>query len=1671
MPTTSSVPVDLVILMDTSVSMKDEAVALSAAASAAIDLAKGSCPSDLRVTWLGLEGVWKGTHFNNTVHKYLNKVAHVAPGDLLSRKKGELAGGGAQEDGARNIEDVTMHFDWREGAARAIFYLTDEALDAGGDRVTPSQTTAADKAIATAKAGGVTLHTYFGTTKSRFKAGLHKEFARVANATGGQAFTDKDSIGGFAAVLEKIICASQVVKEPETQSATTGFPAPVPTFFSTGVDNNGKPLAAELPDPHYTITDTADASGTPASVVVSDPEGLGWNGNTATSGWISTGSGGGEGTVGASLYYAITFDLTGFDPATAQIVGSIAADDSAIARLNGTQVATSPAGGYEAFTALSITTGFVAGSNTLTIEVVNGNGLTGLQLSAAATAVPVAASAPAVTAGTPVTPQPIDPTPDNIGASVPEAPMIHIEEPVLIAPEMPDIVGPGGMYNPGKTPSGDTPGNAQGSSTGEVKPITTFFSTGVDNAGIPLAAGFADPHWTLTGVFGGPRAFRVTNPSGLGWCGNTSTSSWISADANSGNGTAGIYLYTLVFDLSGFDPATAQISGTLSVDDTATIRLNGATIDAPAYSYGSLTPLSITSGFVAGSNTLTIEVMSIGGPAGLQISATATAKVADVTQPAAIGGTPATPQPIDPTPDNMGASVPEAPMIRIEETVAIAEETPGIIVGPGTMYKPDNAPSTDISTGEVKPVSTFFSTGVDNAGIPLAAGFADPHWTLTGVFGGPRAFRVTNPSGLGWCGNTSTSSWISADANSGNGTAGIYLYTLVFDLSGFDPATAQISGTLSVDDTATIRLNGATIDAPAYSYGSLTPLSITSGFVAGSNTLTIEVMSIGGPAGLQISATATATTIGGSAPGVTAVGTGLVAPELPSVAPPTQPDVALPVTPSNAIVETPVTPATPATPAATSQGSGYIDGLYVFHQGDNDNTQLWCSVFTGSGWLIDKRTPNVSLNFSPSAVMYQGYLYVFYANAGLWYIVHDGDMWGGSQQVANVSISDAPCAVEFNGLLYVFHQGGGNNTQLWYSTFDGSTWSADTQVPNVGLNFSPSAVVFQNKLYVFHEGNGLWLNVFDGTSWTGDTQLVNYGVSYAPCAVEYNGKLYEFHQGGAINNELWYSVFDGSAWGAYTRVPGATISFGPNAVVSVADGKLYIFHEGGGNDNALWYSVFDGASWSSGTQAGSAAVAQAQVVYEDNFDSGASKGTADALINAGSPENSLVIKATSGDIFANTIPADASGSGYFLFSGTYTEINTDGNALYISPAFAVTPNTDYMVSFSLTNAFDINIAQIQPQINGVALGAGVSAVGTYATNGWQTFSFAYNSGAATSAVLSLHDLVMTGIGNDVGVDNILVVSVPGAAATQTGDTHVVNMGISHAPSAVYISAFIMEENAITVSSSVTVVETGLVEPAKPAIAVEPPATPIEPPANVVVGTPDVIVGTPVAPPVVAPPAPAPAMVRERIFIIWDPVTAAAPAAAGTVSDARGPIRANLTTTGTAQGDSVGFIGASRQAVTFPSNSAQFSNFYGGKATTEVYGINLPGTNDFIGMTTATNDSTWTLTFAQEIEDPIFYIYATDVRLYTFQNATPVVLTGLNLVAAGNTVGNNHQDPYYDFVTDPSLGSPTGSAFGSFLLPGRYTSLTWQRSLGAGALILIDRNMLAVSVLTDPRVVG
>ncbi|MGK7895668.1 MAG: hypothetical protein AB4372_19145 [Xenococcus sp. (in: cyanobacteria)] len=210
---TNNIPsVDLVIVIDTSPSIKDEAQALSRAADAAINKAQSICPSNLRVTWLGIEGIWKGTKFNRTIRNYLTKECNIPQSSLKGRKRGILKSAGAQEDGARAIEDISDYFNWRENAVKAIFYLGDEALEGGGAKTEADDIAAADLALGKATAVGVTIHTYFGTSKSKYREGIAAEYQRLATETGGQFFSKQDNLKDFSAILEKVICGSRSAK-------------------------------------------------------------------------------------------------------------------------------------------------------------------------------------------------------------------------------------------------------------------------------------------------------------------------------------------------------------------------------------------------------------------------------------------------------------------------------------------------------------------------------------------------------------------------------------------------------------------------------------------------------------------------------------------------------------------------------------------------------------------------------------------------------------------------------------------------------------------------------------------------------------------------------------------------------------------------------------------------------------------------------------------------------------------------------------------------------------------------------------------------------------------------------------------------------------------------------------------------------------------------------------------------------------------------------------------------------------------------------------------------------------------------------------------------------------------------------------------------------------------
>ncbi len=186
----------------------------------------------------------------------------------------------------------------------------------------------------------------------------------------------------------------------------------------------------------------------------------------------------------------------------------------------------------------------------------------------------------------------------------------------------------------------------------------TIFNTGLDSSSALLAPGSVDPHWTITfssGIFPGPDAFVPDDDSGFPfspgfWFDNGPASQWIAPalDEELGvdmeYGFDALYIYSATFDLTGFIPSTASLSGLWASDNqTLLILLNMSDTGIPpncADSIADLTcfsmfhPFSITSGFVDGVNTLDFVVLNGFGPSGLRVEIEGTAS--PVPEPASL---------------------------------------------------------------------------------------------------------------------------------------------------------------------------------------------------------------------------------------------------------------------------------------------------------------------------------------------------------------------------------------------------------------------------------------------------------------------------------------------------------------------------------------------------------------------------------------------------------------------------------------------------------------------------------------------------------------------------------------------------------------------------------------------------------------------------------------------------------------------------------------------------------------------------------------------------------------------------------------------------------------------------------------------------------------------------
>ncbi len=157
--------------------------------------------------------------------------------------------------------------------------------------------------------------------------------------------------------------------------------------------------------------------------------------------------------------------------------------------------------------------------------------------------------------------------------------------------------------------------------------IETLFSTGLDDQGVPLSPGSLDPHWKAKAT-GAPLVVMAPHPA---WLANDAASQWVGFQAD-GTASVAAATFTLAteFDLSGYDPATAQVQLRIGADNTVqNVRLNGQPTGITFSGFASLSStFSLESGFRSGRNTLELDLVNAGtdpNPAGLRIQLQGTA--------------------------------------------------------------------------------------------------------------------------------------------------------------------------------------------------------------------------------------------------------------------------------------------------------------------------------------------------------------------------------------------------------------------------------------------------------------------------------------------------------------------------------------------------------------------------------------------------------------------------------------------------------------------------------------------------------------------------------------------------------------------------------------------------------------------------------------------------------------------------------------------------------------------------------------------------------------------------------------------------------------------------------------------------------------------------------------
>jgi hypothetical protein len=212
--------VDLVILMDSSSSMTGAAKAVSDAAPKALEAAKADCPSDLRVVWLVVDSsktgadaagslgditsTLVGTPFTQSHQQYLASLGSTGPFKQDEpQPPGDTTYPG--EEGADSIADLCNFFDWRPSACKAIFYISDTALD--GLNHDAVDVAASTNAMTAAIANGVVIFAH-KIDPGGWPTGpaVNQSYQNMCDPTGGNAYIGPVATDQYKLLIKDAIC-------------------------------------------------------------------------------------------------------------------------------------------------------------------------------------------------------------------------------------------------------------------------------------------------------------------------------------------------------------------------------------------------------------------------------------------------------------------------------------------------------------------------------------------------------------------------------------------------------------------------------------------------------------------------------------------------------------------------------------------------------------------------------------------------------------------------------------------------------------------------------------------------------------------------------------------------------------------------------------------------------------------------------------------------------------------------------------------------------------------------------------------------------------------------------------------------------------------------------------------------------------------------------------------------------------------------------------------------------------------------------------------------------------------------------------------------------------------------------------------------------------------------